>query len=279
MLPLSALPPDTTPFEIIEKCKPDYSILCVFGCRAYAHINRKSCKSLDSHVVPCIFLGSPEDFRGWWLWDPCSKQIIVSRDVILDENSMPGNLSAPVAPILLCELLATANQEETPKQPSVHFDNSDSNDDDPLVPLDDNPVVDAPVAPPAVPGVPPAPQCSLTPPVCSMTPETPTLGMKCEESSPHPFFGLRLPMPVRRTPTPSPFTTAGNSPFVFAELSSSTSPEPVCAPSPAPVCVPSLEPGPQRSTCATRGHAPSPNLWNATDCLRGLAYCASSVLC
>jgi hypothetical protein len=32
-----------------------------------------------------------------------------------------GNSSAPVAPLLLCELLVTADQEEAPKQPSVHF--------------------------------------------------------------------------------------------------------------------------------------------------------------
>jgi hypothetical protein len=63
---------------------------------------------------------------------------------------------------------------------------------------------------------------------------------------------------------PLPFTTAGNSPFVSAELSPSASPEPVCAPSP--------EPGPRRSSCSTQGHVPGPNLWNATDCLRGLAH-------
>jgi hypothetical protein len=147
---------------------------------------------------------------------------------------MPGNLSAPVAPISLCELLVTAHQEEAPKQPSVHFDDSDSNDDDPLVPLDDTAVVGNPVAPPAVPGVPPAPQQSLTPPAHSLTPETPTPDVKHEESSPHPFFGLQSPTPVRRMLMPSPFTTAGKSPFVSAELSPSASPEPVCAPSPEP---------------------------------------------
>jgi hypothetical protein len=63
------------------------------------------------------------------------------------------------------------------------------------------------------------PQQSLTPPVCSSTPETPTPGVKHEESSPHPYFGLRSLTPVRRTPTPLLFTTAGNSPFVSAETS------------------------------------------------------------
>jgi transposase InsO family protein len=36
MLPSAALPPDTTPYEIIEKRKPDYAPLRVFGCRAFA---------------------------------------------------------------------------------------------------------------------------------------------------------------------------------------------------------------------------------------------------
>jgi hypothetical protein len=34
MTPSSAIPPDTTPYEMAHKHKPNYSTLCVFGCRA-----------------------------------------------------------------------------------------------------------------------------------------------------------------------------------------------------------------------------------------------------
>jgi hypothetical protein len=51
MLLSAALLPDTTPYEIIERCKPDYAPLQVFGCRAFAHIGKDKHKSLDSHTV------------------------------------------------------------------------------------------------------------------------------------------------------------------------------------------------------------------------------------
>jgi transposase InsO family protein len=61
MLPSAALPPDTTPYKIIEKCKPDYAPLQVFGCRAFAHVGKDKCQSLALHTTPCVFLGYPED--------------------------------------------------------------------------------------------------------------------------------------------------------------------------------------------------------------------------
>jgi hypothetical protein len=95
MLPSAALPLDTTPYEIIEKRKPDYAPLRVFGCRAFAHVGKDKRKSLDSHTTPCVFLGYPEDYRGWKLWDPRAKRVIISRDVIWN-GEMPGNSTAPV---------------------------------------------------------------------------------------------------------------------------------------------------------------------------------------
>jgi transposase InsO family protein len=64
MLPSAALPPDTTPYKVIEKRKPDYTTLQVFGCRAFAHVGKDKRKSLDSHTTPCVFLGYPEDYHG-----------------------------------------------------------------------------------------------------------------------------------------------------------------------------------------------------------------------
>jgi hypothetical protein len=59
MVPSDALAVNTTPFGIMEKRKPDYSRLCVFGCHAFAHVGKDKHKSLNSHTVPCIFLSLP----------------------------------------------------------------------------------------------------------------------------------------------------------------------------------------------------------------------------
>jgi transposase InsO family protein len=92
--PSSSIPAGTTPYEMVHKRKPDYSSLRVFSCRAWAHIQRKERKSHQDHAKPCIFLGCPEDFKGWKLWDPSANGrrggIIVLRDVVWNEEEFPG---------------------------------------------------------------------------------------------------------------------------------------------------------------------------------------------
>jgi transposase InsO family protein len=46
----TSIPTGTTPYEMVHKCKPDYSPLRVFGCRAWAHIQRKERNSLQDHA-------------------------------------------------------------------------------------------------------------------------------------------------------------------------------------------------------------------------------------
>jgi hypothetical protein len=78
MLPSAALPPDPMLYKIIEKRKPDYTPLRVFGCRAFTHVGIDKRESLDLHTTPCVFLGYPEDHRGWKLWALRAKQVISS---------------------------------------------------------------------------------------------------------------------------------------------------------------------------------------------------------
>jgi hypothetical protein len=200
MLPSASLDHNTTPFELIEKCKPDYSILHVFGCRGYVHVNRKACKSLNSHVIPCLFLGYPADYRGWRLWDPVGKQVITARDVIWDKSTMPGNSSAPVAPLMLLDFTVTpfvegAASDMPPLAPDLTIDT-----ELPLVVTDDAGAPVAPNMPPCIPAVPQRPVCPLTPPERPSEPRTPSPDVKDEPSTPHPFFELRSPTPAPRTP-------------------------------------------------------------------------------
>jgi hypothetical protein len=92
--PFSSIPTGTTPYEMEHKRKPDYLPLRVFGCRAWAHIQRKERRSLHDHAKLCDFFGCPEDFKGWKLWDPSANGsrggIIVSRDLVWNEDEFPG---------------------------------------------------------------------------------------------------------------------------------------------------------------------------------------------
>jgi hypothetical protein len=84
--PSRSVPVGKTPFKLWHGCKPLYSNLRVFGCRAYAHIGCDKQKSLESRALPCLFLGYPEDFKGWKLWDPRNQRIVISRDIIWNEG-------------------------------------------------------------------------------------------------------------------------------------------------------------------------------------------------
>jgi transposase InsO family protein len=92
--PSSSIPPGTTPYDMAHKRKPDYSPLRLFGCCTWVHIQRKKCKSLQDHAKPCVFLGCPEDFKGWKLWDLSANGgrggVIVSRNIVWNEDKFPG---------------------------------------------------------------------------------------------------------------------------------------------------------------------------------------------
>jgi hypothetical protein len=92
--PSTSIPAGTTPYEMVHKRKPDYLPLREFGCRAWVHIQCKECKSLQDHAKPCVFLGCPEDFKGWKLWDPSANGgrsgITVSHDIVWNKEEFPG---------------------------------------------------------------------------------------------------------------------------------------------------------------------------------------------
>jgi hypothetical protein len=173
-----------TSFELCHGCKPDYSILRVSGCCAYTHIGRDKQKSLESKALPCLFLGCAEDYKGWKLYDPCAQRIVISRDIIWNEEEFPGTSCAVVV-----HLSVLSEPEE---EPLLHRedDEEDSPDvvgaePDPALP----PVLPAPPAHPITPKreleAGPAPQ--------QLPPVTPPGRW-------HAFFDLKSPSSVPRTP-------------------------------------------------------------------------------
>ena len=84
-----------TPFELWYGRKPDLSHLRVWGCRAYVQVQRDKRSKLDSHMVPCVFIGYPSDYKGWRFYDPASCRVLICKRAIFDELYFPlGNLSA-----------------------------------------------------------------------------------------------------------------------------------------------------------------------------------------
>jgi hypothetical protein len=59
--------------------------LRVFSCTAYAHVDNGK---LEPRAVKCIFLGYGSGVKTYKLWNPGTKRILMSRNVVLNEAVM-----------------------------------------------------------------------------------------------------------------------------------------------------------------------------------------------
>ena len=76
-----------TPEEAWSGRKPQVNHFKIFGSTAYALVPEKTRHKLDDKSTKCIFIGYSTETKGYKLYDPTSKKIIVSRDVVFDEDS------------------------------------------------------------------------------------------------------------------------------------------------------------------------------------------------
>jgi hypothetical protein len=66
--------------------KPDVSHLRIFGTISYIHIPKAERRKLDSKSLKCYFVGYSPTQKAYRFWDPVSRRIKISRDVIFDEQ-------------------------------------------------------------------------------------------------------------------------------------------------------------------------------------------------
>jgi hypothetical protein len=71
-----------TPIGVWSGSPADYSKLRVFGCAAYAHVDNGK---LETRAVKCIFLGYGLGVKAYKLWNPETKKVLLSRNVIFNE--------------------------------------------------------------------------------------------------------------------------------------------------------------------------------------------------
>jgi hypothetical protein len=74
-----------TPKEAWSGRKLDLSHLRIFGCVCYAHIPDELRTKLDVKSEKCIFVGYPLDPKGYRCYNPVTKNLRVSRDVVFHE--------------------------------------------------------------------------------------------------------------------------------------------------------------------------------------------------
>ena len=70
-----------TPFEAYFGHKPDVSNLRVFGSTAWARISLDKRRDLQLQSIKCMFIGYPDESKGFKLLDIRTKKIIIERSV------------------------------------------------------------------------------------------------------------------------------------------------------------------------------------------------------
>ncbi|KAM1756495.1 hypothetical protein ACFX11_005857 [Malus domestica] len=76
-----------TPFEAYSGRKPGIAHLKIFGSLCYVHIPSNLRHKLEENSHKCIFVGYGSSEKGYRLFDPISRKIVLSRDVTFDENN------------------------------------------------------------------------------------------------------------------------------------------------------------------------------------------------
>ena len=84
-----------TPYEVWYERKPSVDHLKTFGCVCYSHIPKDERRKLDFKAREAIFLGYGTTVKGYRLYDPKSKRIFYSRDVIFDESKFKSSRNDP----------------------------------------------------------------------------------------------------------------------------------------------------------------------------------------
>jgi hypothetical protein len=74
-----------TPEEKFTCNKPNVSHLRMFGCIAYVHVHDEKRSKLDPKAKKCIFIGYSLEQKGYKCFNPSTRKLQVSRDVMFDE--------------------------------------------------------------------------------------------------------------------------------------------------------------------------------------------------
>lgn len=74
--------------EVWSRQKSTVDHFKVFGCRAYAHVPDEKRKKLNAMGEKCIFLGIGDQSKAYKLYNPNTKKIVISCDVVFYENQI-----------------------------------------------------------------------------------------------------------------------------------------------------------------------------------------------
>ena len=122
-----------TPMEVWSgKPATDYHYLHIFGCPAYFHVRESK---LDPRAKKAVFLGFNDGVKGFRLWCPDVRKVVVSRDVTFDEAVMVYQNKQTDSQVQTIESSKKVERMENideapvdPESPTVDSDDTDTED-------------------------------------------------------------------------------------------------------------------------------------------------------
>ncbi len=87
IVPHSALPDGTSPYQLWTGNKPSVSTICTFGCKATLSIPKKHHDKLSSHLITGIHLGLIVGKKAFIIYDPTTCKIHKSHDIHFFEGT------------------------------------------------------------------------------------------------------------------------------------------------------------------------------------------------
>ena len=76
---------DETPYESWAGKSPSLAHIKVFGHDDFVHIPKERIRKLDNKSEKSIFVKFKDGVKGYKLWNPATKTIVYSKDVIFRE--------------------------------------------------------------------------------------------------------------------------------------------------------------------------------------------------
>ena len=86
-----------TPYETWYGKKPNIAYFRTLGSRAFVHVPDSTRHKLDAKAQEVILVGYCNSSKAYRLWNPVTRRIIISRDVIFDEDSPFGGYNQKIS--------------------------------------------------------------------------------------------------------------------------------------------------------------------------------------
>lgn len=132
--PAAGIDQNTTPYELWTGRKPNLSQLRIFGSPVMVHIPKEKRRKLDKKAKQMFLVGYSENVKGYRLYDPVSRDVIVARDVVImektDDSSTTIVIEEKEQPERTAEMVPVSSSDKENQCDKTYVPDSSSSDTD-----------------------------------------------------------------------------------------------------------------------------------------------------